>query len=290
MTDLTTLASTLTLSERKFAVPQSPGKSRPIGQLALMAEPEPNLKVRPESSESAGEAATAPSSFEFLRIPTEIRLQIYKWLLVSKVRIKITKTEFPKAKTGYCGDPQAPQFRFHHDMSNNDIFPQILITCREANAEALPVLYGNNTWHFVVNKWFQHFLHHIGPRNASLIRYCRLRGYALDVPEWSFAIAPCMMMNRLRTFEISLSPQDGRRPRGQSERIPGEEGKTMKALLYMRMLLQVHPSLRAVIRTKVEDGNYAYVYNLMLVSEEYRMTDAVSDGLVHLPGREMLTQ
>ena len=50
----------------------------------------------------------------------------------------------------------------------------------------------------------------------------------------------------------------------------------MKALLYMRMLLQVHPSLRAVIRTKVDGGSSAYTYNLMLVSEEYRMTGAVS--------------
>jgi hypothetical protein len=277
MTDLTTLASTLTLSERKFAVPQSPGRSRHIGQLTLTAEAEPVLEVLPENSEPASEAVTAPSSFEFLRIPTEIRLQIYKWLLVSKVRIKITKTELPKVKTGPYGDLQAPQFRFHHDLSNNDICPQILTTCRETNAEATPILYGRNTWHFVVNTWFQQFLHHIGPRNASSIRYCHLRGYALDVPEWSFAIAPCMMMNRLRTFEISLSSQDGRRPRGHSERIPGEEGKTMKALLYMRMLLQVHPSLRAVIRTKVEGGSSAYMYNLMLVSEEYRMKDAVSD-------------
>jgi hypothetical protein len=88
-----------------------------------------------------------------------------------------------------------------------------------------------------------------------------------------------MMMNRLRTFEVGLSSQDGRRPRGHSERIPGEDGRTMKALLYMRMLLQVHPSLRAVIRTKVEGGSSAYTYNLMLVSEEYRMERAVSSDL-----------
>ena len=88
-----------------------------------------------------------------------------------------------------------------------------------------------------------------------------------------------MMMNRLRTFEISLSSSNGRRPRGHSERIPGEEGKTTKTLFYMRMLLQVHPSLRAVIRTKVDGESSAYTYNLMLVSEDYRMTDAVSIGM-----------
>ena len=50
----------------------------------------------------------------------------------------------------------------------------------------------------------------------------------------------------------------------------------MKSLLYMRMLLQVHPSLRAVIRTKLDGGTSAYGYNLMLVSEEYRLEGAVS--------------
>jgi hypothetical protein len=85
-----------------------------------------------------------------------------------------------------------------------------------------------------------------------------------------------MMMNRLRTFELSLSSQESRRSRASSDRFPGEEGKTVKALLYMRMLLQVHPSLRAVIRTKLDGGTSAYGYNLMLVSEEYRLEGAVS--------------
>ena len=276
MTDLTTLASSLTLSERRFAVPQSLGRSRHIGQLTLMAEAEASFELTPVKLESAIEPEKSSPSFDFLRLPTEIRLQIYRWLLVSKVRIKITKTELPIVKVALCSNRQTPQFKFHHDLSNNDIFPQILTASRRVHEEATPILYGRNTWHFVVNKWFQHFLHHIGTQNASSIRYCYLRGYALDVPEWSLAIAPCMMMNRLRTFEISLSSSDGRRPRGHSERIPGEEGKTMKALLYMRMLLQVHPSLRAVIRTKVEGGSSVYTYNLMLVSEEYRMEAAVS--------------
>ena len=276
MTDLTTRASTLRFSDRKFAVPQSPGKSRNLGQLTLMAEAEPSLHILPENAASASDAVIPPCSFEFPRLPTEIRLQVYRWLLVSKARVKITKTELPKVKTAPRSDQQIQQFSFHHDLSNNDIFPQIITTSHGIHDEAKPILYSRNIWHFVVNKWFQTFLQHIGPENASSIRYCHLRGYALDVPEWSLAIAPCMMMNRLRTFEISLSSSDGRRPRGHSERIPGEEGKTMKALLYMRMLLQVHPSLRAVIRTKVDGGSSACSYNLMLVSEEYRMTGAVS--------------
>jgi hypothetical protein len=282
MTDLTTLASTLTLSERRFAVPQSPGRSRHIGQLTLTAEAEPSLETTPEKVQPAVEPEKPSLSFDFLRLPTEIRLQIYRWLLVSKVRIKITKTELPIVKMSSCSNQQTPQFKFHHDLSNNDISPQILTASRRVHGEATPILYGRNTWHFVVNKWFQHFLHHIGTQNASSIRYCHLRGYALDVPEWSFAIAPCMMMNQLRTFEISLSLSDGRRPRGQSERMHGEDGKTMKALLYMRMLLQVHPSLRAVIRTKVQGGSSAYTYNLMLISEEYRMESSVSMVCVRL--------
>jgi hypothetical protein len=185
-------------------------------------------------------------------------------------------SEITNTKAAPGGDRQTAQFRFHHDLSNNDIFPQILTTCRNVHDEATPTLYGGNIWHFVVNRWFQHFLHHVGPCNASFIRYCHLRGYALDVPEWSFAIAPCMMMNRLRTFELSLSSQESRRSRANSDRFPGEEGKTTKALLYMRMLLQVHPSLRAVIRTKLDGGTSAYGYNLMLVSEEYRLEGAVS--------------
>lgn len=277
MTDWTTLASTLTLSERKIAVPLSPVRPRHVGQLTLMAEAEPTRpEILPETVKPECEPVLSTNIFNFLGLPTEIRLQIYKQLLVSKVRIKITMSEITNVTAVSAGNRQAAQFKFHHDLSNNDIFPQILTTCRDVNDEATPTLYGGNIWHFVVNQWFQHFLHHVGPCNASFIRYCHLRGYALDVPEWSFAIAPCMMMNRLRTFELSLSSHESRRPRVHSDRIPGEEGKTMKALLYMRMLLQVHPSLRALIRTKLDGGSATYGYNLMLVSEEYRLEGAVS--------------
>jgi hypothetical protein len=276
MTDWTTLASTLTLSERKIAIPLSPARPRHVGQLTLMAEAEPiRPDILPETVEPEFEPVLSTNIFDFLGLPTEIRLQIYKWLLVSKVTIKITMSEITNIKATSGGRRQTTQFKFHHDLSNNDIFPQILTTCRDVNSEATPTMYGGNIWHFVVNKWFQHFLHHIGPCNASFIRYCHLRGYALDVPEWSFAIAPCMMMNRLRTFELSLS-YESRRPRARSDQLPGEEGKTMKALLYMRMLLQVHPSLRAVIRTKLDGGSSRSGYNLTLVSEEYRLEGAVS--------------
>lgn len=276
MTDWTTLASTLTLSERKIAIPLSPARPRHASQQTLMAEAEPiRPDILPETVEPEFEPVLSTNIFDFLGLPTEIRLQIYKWLLVSKVTIKITMSEITNIKATSGGRRQTTQFKFQHDLSNNDIFPQILTTCREVNSEATPTMYGGNIWHFVVNKWFQHFLHHIGPCNASFIRYCHLRGYALDVPEWSFAIAPCMMMNRLRTFELSLS-YESRRPRARSDQLPGEESKTMKALLYMRMLLQVHPSLRAVIRTKLDTGSSRSGYNLTLVSEEYRLEGAVS--------------
>ena len=258
-------ASSPTFPDRRLLVP----KSTLTSAATLISTAMANLVLQNNTTENICEPETHPQPFQFLQLPTELRLHIYGLLLVPKHRIKITRTELPRQRSSANGS--VPQVKYNRDISNNDLNAQILTTCHRVCREATSILYGRNEWHFVVNTWFQDFLQRIGTQNAASIRYCRLRGYALDVPNWSTAIAPCMMMTRLRSFEIELTSTDSRRTPGYPETETAEDTKTTNALLYMRRLLLVHPTLRAVIRTKIEGASSSYKYNVMLVSEEYRM-------------------
>lgn len=272
--DLNSLALSLTLSQRKMKIPQSRFKTGPFSHGIISDKSTVvNLDQCNDYTESTREPEIVKPPLAFLKLPTELRLQVYRSLLVSKYRVKITKNELQNTKRP--SDGQSLRVRFHLDMSNNDINSRVLRACRRVHDEASSILYGHNTWHFVVNTWFEDFLQHIGPNNASSIRYLHLRGFALDVSNWELAVTPCMMMSRLRTFELSLSAMEKRSERGQAEQEPEEKSKTVKSLQYMRMLLQIHPTLRAVTRTKIEGCSASYVYNLMLVSEDYRMKDNV---------------
>ncbi len=275
-----------TYPDRILLVPKSTLTSATACQAAiLISTGMAQLVLHNLTTKSAFEPENSLQSFNFLQLPTELRLQIYRLLLVSKHRIKITRNEFPCDR--FPNSRQVPHVKYRRDMSNNDIHSQVLITCHRIAREATSILYGRNTWHFVVNTWFQDFLQCIGD-NASSIRYCRLRGYALDVPTWSIAIAPCMMMTRLRTFEIELTSTDSRRSPGYPETEAAEDTKTTNALQYMRRLLLVHPTLRANIRSKIEGASSSYKYNLMLVSEEYRMQGDV--GCDHATTDRKLTR
>ncbi|KAK4444133.1 hypothetical protein QBC34DRAFT_442773 [Podospora aff. communis PSN243] len=78
---------------------------------------------RVDRTKARGQKPTGP--FNFMRLPTEIRLQIYRELLVSPNPIDI-------------------------DWENPRLFPQILQTCKAIFCEAHPVLYDENTWNIHV--------------------------------------------------------------------------------------------------------------------------------------------
>ena len=203
--------------------------------------------------------------FPFLDLPAEIRLQIYPLLLVSQHRVKITRIE---TIIGKKGETKLHEVRYSHDITNDDISPAILKTCRRCHQEGNSVLYGQNIWDFVINNWFEQFLHLIGPLNAGSIRCCFLRGYALDIKEWTLTIAPCMMLSRLKSFAVTMSGPDGRKRRKARDAVKDSKSDSVRTLNYLKKLIQVHPTLKGLIKTKPYTKSS---HSLVLISEEYHL-------------------
>lgn len=63
----------------------------------------------------------------FLHLPPEIRLEVYRYLLLSKHTIRMTR-----------------QLDYHFVFRPNFVFPAILRTCKLIHSEAMTILYGEN--------------------------------------------------------------------------------------------------------------------------------------------------
>jgi hypothetical protein len=91
--------------------------------------------------------------FEFLRLPTELRVKILGFCLCSFLPIFITTL---------------------HDRFN--LSAQLLRTCRQVFHEGLSVLYGRNKFvQFVKEPYFSEFLTRIGSENAAMIKCLGVR-------------------------------------------------------------------------------------------------------------------
>ena len=218
--------------------------------------------------------------FPFLDLPAEIRLQIYPLLLVSQHRVKITRIE---TLIGKKVEIKLHEVKYSHDITNDDISTAVLKTCRRCHQEGNSVLYGQNIWDFVINNWFEEFLHLIGPANAGSIRRCFLRGYALDVKEWTLTIAPCMMLSRLKSFEVTMSGPDGRKRSKARDAVKESKSDTVRTLHYLKKLIQVHPTLKGLIKTKPYTKSS---HSLVLISEEHHLGKDVGSSAADAHGRK----
>jgi len=128
-------------------------------------------------------ATTDPSLTSFLRLPAEIRLQIYALLLLAKESIEYrlcpTKSRFV-LRSGLYGQPcirgAVPYIR-------TAIFPSILRCCRLIYREGTPILYGENIFEFerVTTDPIVYSLA-IPPRNFECIAKIRMRS---ESPLWA---------------------------------------------------------------------------------------------------------
>ena len=82
----------------------------------------------------AGTVMPIESPKGFLDIPMEIRVQIYRYLLRQNESIDIYQL-----------------LRLGDEPNRVRLQPCILRSCRKVSSEALPVLYGENTWNVVIN-------------------------------------------------------------------------------------------------------------------------------------------
>ena len=133
-------------------IPKSPHNSKPKGQ----------PKDEPRSLPSSPTTNNAEQRCLLLALPTEIRLQIYDLLLVSRLQ----RGEGPPWAVGNTGQ----KVILLHD-GYKCLAPAILRTCRQIYKEAIPILYSQNVF-FVgcTPAWMFRLMAQCGPRNVRSIR------------------------------------------------------------------------------------------------------------------------
>jgi len=247
------------------------------------------------------------SAFCFLGLPSEIRLRVYRHVLVSSNPIKIIRREHRPAKWSFVEEaailaiPEAARpATFYLDPSNKGhITVAVLLVSRLVHAESAPILYGCNTWHLVLSAWHATFLASIGVANTGYIRKVRLRGYSLSLgPDWTSAIGSVVMMGRLRRFEVPHLSAHGcsrdrydqdekkkRKPKRREKDHAGVDREMIALISFLEVLVQVHPSLKAAVAYSSDGRNEEC--GMRLVSEEERMTGKVGLPLFLCVGFEM---
>jgi len=112
--------------------------------------------------------------FHFLDLPIELRLAIYEIVLTAPVLIQppVTGHHGP----GEAGPSPIPYVEL---LPRPDFLINILLTCHQVCDEALPILYGGNTFQFQFpascsdSSWSHYtnrFFKQIGPSNCALLR------------------------------------------------------------------------------------------------------------------------
>ena len=78
------------------------------------------------------------TAFRLVDLPVELRMMIYRELLLSKVRVI-------RAQYG----------TYRRPLGNETLYPAILRTCRQVHAEAYMVLYGENVFRYFYDRLTQ---------------------------------------------------------------------------------------------------------------------------------------
>jgi 2EXR family len=207
----------------------------------------------------------------FLSLPPEIRVDIYKLLLVSNSTISFQHYDYKCGFTCGCnGDfPLAPLRRAQGAGVLNDIHPKILRTCRQVHAEAASILYRDNRFRFACPKDFERFSHDIMPVNAASLRNIGADHSTIDSDIhhfWFFHTQTAVSSTpSLAKFSATFAVQ-------WHSHTPSF---FMDALVCMNLLLQTHPRLkRLVLRRQLVHRDPAHgtdIFTLVLVSDDYEL-------------------
>src|SRR5712664_1176146 len=113
-----------------------------------------NEAVHQEAAAPLLESSKTETAFPFMRLPAELRLQVYRHLLRSKYEL------FMK--------------RCPYHSTSSDLHPSILRTCHQVHDEAVQVLYEENVF----------CIHYINEDNPNTSRVKRARARVISIFEW----------------------------------------------------------------------------------------------------------
>ncbi|THX09676.1 hypothetical protein D6D13_05795 [Aureobasidium pullulans] len=172
-------------------------------------EQKPKRKRAPRKAapHQAKKAEIRDVPFLFSKLPAEIRVMVYKHLLVeSSVELSYRTggqgkglargclTKVP-GKHGRAGHDSWVTFKpKHEDDKPTPLQPAILRVCKFIRAEAIPLLY-DQTFYFENPLALKRFLARITPSTLSLLRKIVIRGWAeRNIPCWVNALALAFAM------------------------------------------------------------------------------------------------
>ena len=237
-----------------------------VGKTLLRSPVQP---IPIERVENGNEAANLLS---FLEFPPEIRVDIYKLLLVSHSSISFFQRydHTTGASCGCCGDlPLSPLRRARKAGVPPDIHTQILHTCRQVHAETASILYRDNKFLFPCPKDLERFSRDIRSVNAASLRNISADHSAFDCSIhyfWFFHTQTAVSSTPgLAEFSANFVVR-------WNHRTPS---LFMDALVCMNLILQTHPRLRKLVLRRqlvhVEPTRNTDIITLVLVSENYKL-------------------
>ena len=121
-----------------------------------------------ERIEKNGGAAKGLRSF--LDLPAEIRVDLYKLLVVSSLTMSFFLPYDPQRGQSCSCRGDLPLVPLRRTGGVHDVHLQILRTCRQVHAEATSMLYGDNRFSFPCPKDLERFSRDIGSVNAASLR------------------------------------------------------------------------------------------------------------------------
>jgi len=146
---------------------------------------------------------TILESFRFLDLPIELRLDIFEIIFT----VPATALIQPPV-TGHHGDETsgACPIPYIELLPRPDIPISLLLTCRQICTDALPILYGRNTFQFEFSSksprshYTNKFLKQIGPSNCALLRSAEIFfNFPYFFSELPYA-TPCKFPTSIRLF------------------------------------------------------------------------------------------
>ncbi|KAL8674229.1 MAG: hypothetical protein Q9168_001353 [Polycauliona sp. 1 TL-2023] len=202
-----------------------PRQSKPVPQPRLKMptkEPSSNLLPPPSISDAPSTPCSKPLSFQTL--PLEIRHMIYHEILVSAAPIR-------KPHKLVCNKRS---IMLDKNQPVKDIDSSILRVCRMVYFEAVPVLYGKNTFEFSKPRKLRDFSHagldrshtskhiHLKRRPLALILFLLLAAFAFhDAPAGRFTLVRSIVLRLGHDRKPYVWQQPGAQPAPDRKRIWG---------------------------------------------------------------------